>query len=147
MSNPNQRDIIVDAMEEKEFATASQIITQGAMGDYYYVLHSGTADIFKDGKLVLQCKPGMGFGELALMYDAPRAATVVATSNVTTWAIDRVTFKQVMFGTTQRRVRAVRRGVSQSTLPPAPLTVPVHRAWEGGKSLVARDCRCSTGST
>jgi CRP-like cAMP-binding protein len=48
----------------------------------------------------------MAFGELALMYDAPRAATVVATSVVHAWALDRLTFKQVMFGTTQRRVRS-----------------------------------------
>ncbi len=49
----------------------------------------------------------MGFGELALMYDAPRAATVQAASaDVVTWAIDRHTFKQVMIGSTQRRVRA-----------------------------------------
>ncbi len=49
----------------------------------------------------------MAFGELALMYDAPRAATVVATSTVHAWALDRITFKQVMFGTTQRRVRTL----------------------------------------
>jgi CRP-like cAMP-binding protein len=54
---------------------------------------------------VNQCTKGMGFGELALMYDAPRAATVQAVSDdVVTWAIDRTTFKQVMIGTTQRRV-------------------------------------------
>ncbi len=46
----------------------------------------------------------MGFGELALLYDSPRAATVIATSDVKTWAIDRVTFKRVMIGTTIRKV-------------------------------------------
>ncbi len=53
----------------------------------------------------VQCSTGMGFGELALMYDGPRAATVVATSDVTTWSLDRITFKQVMIGTTQRKAR------------------------------------------
>lgn len=47
---------------------------------------------------------GKSFGELALLYDAPRAATVVATSEeVRAWAVDRVTFKQVMIGTTIRK--------------------------------------------
>ena len=54
-----------------------------------------------------QARKGMGFGELALLYDAPRAATVEATSveGVRAWALDRVTFKQVMIGTTMRKVR------------------------------------------
>lgn len=97
----DQRSTIVDAMEEKLFAKGDTLIKQGDMGDFYHVLSEGTCDIFKDGELVLQCSKGMGFGELALMYDAPRAATVQATSDVAkTWAIDRLTFKQVMMGTT-----------------------------------------------
>lgn len=53
---------------------------------------------------VLETGKGKGFGELALMYDAPRAATVVATSEVVrAWAVDRVTFKQVMIGEAIRK--------------------------------------------
>jgi CRP-like cAMP-binding protein len=56
----------------------------------------------------MQAVKGMGFGELALLYDSPRAATVVASSAVQTWAIDRVSFKRVMIGTTIRKVRTMR---------------------------------------
>jgi len=35
------------------------------------------------------------FGELALLYDVPRAATVIASSDVVAWGLDRVTFKMV----------------------------------------------------
>lgn len=77
------------------------------MGDYYYVLSSGVCDIFVNGKKVLEVHKGRGFGELALLYDAPRAATVVASSDdVRTWAVDRITFKQVMIGTTMKKVCA-----------------------------------------
>lgn len=49
----------------------------------------------------------MGFGELALLYDGPRAATVTATSAVVeAWAVDRTTFKKVVIGSTMRKVRA-----------------------------------------
>jgi len=63
----------------------------------------GSCDILVNGKKVFQTGKGKSFGELALLYDAPRAATVVATSDVHSWAVDRVTFKQVMIGTTMRK--------------------------------------------
>jgi len=56
--------VLIDVMVKKEFSDGEDIITQGAQGDFYYVLQEGTCDIFKDGKLVLQCSKGMGFGEL-----------------------------------------------------------------------------------
>ena len=79
---------------------------QGDKGDFYYVLSEGTCDITVDGRQVLQARKGMGFGELALLYDAPRAASVTVTSvdGARTWALDRVTFKQVLIGTTIRKV-------------------------------------------
>lgn len=97
------RKIIADAMSRKTFQPQEIIIKQNDLGDYYYIISSGTADIFVNNKLVLQIGKGSGFGELALLYDAPRAATVMATSLVQTWAIDRETFKKVIIGTTQRK--------------------------------------------
>jgi cAMP-dependent protein kinase regulator len=60
-------------------------------------------DITVNDRLVLAGGKGLGFGELALLYDAPRAATVAATSPVTAWAIDRRTFKRVVVSATQAR--------------------------------------------
>lgn len=79
------------------------IIKQGDMGDFYYVVSSGTCDILVNDRKVLETGKGKGFGELALLYDAPRAATVRATSDLRAWAVDRVTFKQVMMGTTMKK--------------------------------------------
>jgi len=81
---------------------------QGAPGDFYHVLSEGACDITVDGRCVLQARPGMGFGELALLYDAPRAASVTVTSpaGARTWALDRATFKQVMISTTMRKREA-----------------------------------------
>ena len=97
------RKIITDAMSHKVFAPQETIIKQNDPGDFFYIISSGTADIYVNNKLVLQIGKGSGFGELALLYDAPRAATVIATSTVHTWAIDRDTFKKVIIGTTQRK--------------------------------------------
>lgn len=99
------RRVIVDAMDMKTFAAGDIIIRQGDPGDFYYVVSDGSCDILVNGKKVFQTGKGKSFGELALLYDAPRAATVVATSagGVRAWAVDRVTFKQVMIGTTMRK--------------------------------------------
>lgn len=94
MSNKSLGDrefeIVLAAFQEMTFAEGHDIIRQGAEGDLFYVVSSGTCDIFVNGSLVSQVGPGQSFGELALLYDAPRAATVRASSPCTCWALDRV---------------------------------------------------------
>lgn len=54
-------------------------------------------------KRVATYGPGGSFGELALMYNAPRAASVVATSDAVVWALDRVTFRAIVVAHTSRK--------------------------------------------
>lgn len=72
-----QLELLIDVMVKKTFKDGEEIITQGAQGDFYYVLQSGTCDIFKDGDLVLQVSFGMGFGELV-----SRATVVIVALGV-----------------------------------------------------------------
>eukprot|EP00736_Rhodelphis_marinus_P000587 Rmarinus@m.3715 len=104
----SQREIVVGAMFECNFKAGDVIIQQGDDGDNYYVVDSGECEIFvkQEGgeeKKVLDCGPGDSFGELALMYNAPRAATVKAKSDVKVWAVDRVTFKLILMDTTMQK--------------------------------------------
>lgn len=95
---------VIDAMEKKEFAAGDKIIEQGAVGDYFYIVVNGSAEIVVAGKgKVMDAGPGSSFGELALMYDAPRAATVQATAPVVAWALDRMTFKKTVMGSAMLR--------------------------------------------
>ena len=48
------------------------------------------------GRLVLSYAQGSTFGELALMYNTPRAATIVASSDSVLWAMDRYTFRSLI---------------------------------------------------
>ncbi|ORZ21517.1 cyclic nucleotide-binding-like protein [Absidia repens] len=106
-----QAQDVVDAMAEKHVATGDTIIEQGAVGDYFYIVESGTFDCFiKQNNSVEQLKvvsyeAGGSFGELALMYNAPRAATIIATSPSVVWALDRITFRTILMEHTSRKRR------------------------------------------
>lgn len=102
--DPKEREVIVDAMVPKEFASGDEIIKQGATGDFFYVLDTGHCDIFVEGVgKVTEVNSGGSFGELALMYNAPRAATVVATEPCVTWALDQLSFKKTLMDTTMKK--------------------------------------------
>ncbi|KAI8581964.1 hypothetical protein K450DRAFT_230139 [Umbelopsis ramanniana AG] len=106
----DQYNDVVNAMAEKQVASGTNVIEQGGVGDYFYVVESGTFDCFisKDGEppiKVISYEAGGSFGELALMYNAPRAATIVATSNAVLWALDRVTFRRILMENTSRKRR------------------------------------------
>lgn len=99
-----EREVIVDAMEEKKFNAGDVIIRQGDVGDFFYVLDTGHCDIHvKDVGKVMDVTPGGSFGELALMYDAPRAATVTATEGCRLWALDQLTFKKTIMDATMKK--------------------------------------------
>lgn len=101
---PSERDVLVDAMQEKKFDAGAVLIKQGDVGDFFYVLESGHCDITVEGVgKVMDCDSGTSFGELALMYNAPRAATVTATEPCVTWAVDQITFKKTIMSTTMKK--------------------------------------------
>lgn len=87
---------VIDAMEEKKFHTGETIIEQGAVGDFFYIVSSGEVDCFVNDIKVTSYQRGGSFGELALMYNAPRAATLKAISDVTLWALDRISFRSIL---------------------------------------------------
>ncbi|KAK3277079.1 hypothetical protein CYMTET_14881 [Cymbomonas tetramitiformis] len=98
---------VIDAVEEKSYAPGETIINQGEEGDFFFIVDQGSAQAFlKSGDeepvLVKSYKHGDTFGELALLYNAPRAATVKAETECVTWAMDRATFRAIVVESTQR---------------------------------------------
>jgi cAMP-dependent protein kinase regulator len=101
---------VVNAMAEKEVTEGETIITQGGIGDYFYVVETGALDVFvsRNGSApvkVIDYGPNGSFGELALMYNSPRSATVVATTKGVLWALDRVTFRRILMENTSKKRR------------------------------------------
>ncbi|KAI7851072.1 cyclic nucleotide-binding-like protein [Circinella umbellata] len=102
---------VVHAMAEKRVTQEEKVIEQGGVGDYFYVVESGTFDCFitknnqEEAVKVTSYEAGGSFGELALMYNAPRAATIIATSDAVLWALDRITFRTILMENTSRKRR------------------------------------------
>ncbi|XP_036358919.1 cAMP-dependent protein kinase type II regulatory subunit isoform X2 [Octopus sinensis] len=91
---------VVDAMFERKVEQGEKVIHQGDDGDNFYVIDSGQYDVYVevDGrhKKVGEYDGQGFFGELALMYNVPRAATVVCSAPGSVWALDRVTFRRIV---------------------------------------------------
>jgi cAMP-dependent protein kinase regulator len=68
------------------------------------------------GRMVQECKPGSSFGELALMYGHPRAASVLAMEASTLWSLDRITFRTIILKAAHRRRTMYEQFLSTVTL-------------------------------
>ncbi|EDO41163.1 predicted protein [Nematostella vectensis] len=102
-------DVILDSMFEKKVSPEEIIIKVGDEGDNFYVINTGEYDVFAldtntGASIKVHTFNGTGmFGELALMHNSLRNATIVAKTEGTLWALDRSTFVQVVVGGAQRR--------------------------------------------
>lgn len=93
----SQLEQLVDAMQRQECEPGLELIKQGDKGDNFYVVESGEFDIIVEGPGKVATRgAGTSFGELALMYNAPRNATCKASVKSVVWALDRVTFRYMI---------------------------------------------------
>merc|ERR1712029_518510 len=100
----SERSDIFDAMFAKEANEGEVIIQQGDEGDNFYIIDQGCVDIYVNGtKVVEGLTEGASFGELALIYGTPRAATVTTVTWVKLWGIDRDSYRRILMGSTIRK--------------------------------------------
>lgn len=92
------------------------IIEQGEAGDAFYAIRSGQVEVLEDDAVVSTLGPGAHFGEIALLMDVPRTATVVALTPLRVFRLDRDGFERAVAG-------AFRRG----TINPA---AAIGRTWQ-----------------
>jgi CRP/FNR family transcriptional regulator, cyclic AMP receptor protein len=78
---------LADTLEERAFSEGDAILTEGEGGLGFYVIGEGTVTYSVNGKDVGSGGPGEYFGEVALIGDSPRGATVTAASDVTVYAM------------------------------------------------------------
>jgi putative peptide zinc metalloprotease protein len=82
------------------------VVEQGAVGDAFFAVGDGRFEVVVDGQRVGTCEPGGYFGELALLSDAPRAATVRSVTPARVFRLDRTGFQQLVAGAFRDRVDA-----------------------------------------
>jgi len=85
---------VINTMFRETIKTDTVLIRQGeTKAQTFYVIESGSFSIHVDQELVATFKDGMCFGELALMHDAPRAATVTALEDCVIWTMHRTAYQ------------------------------------------------------
>ncbi|NXF08270.1 KAP0 kinase, partial [Smithornis capensis] len=103
----NERSDIFDAMFPVTYIAGETVIQQGNVysifssslgdeGDNFYVVDQGEMDVYVNNEWATSVGEGGSFGELALIYGTPRAATVKAKTNVKLWGIDRDSYRRIL---------------------------------------------------
>jgi Cyclic nucleotide-binding domain len=103
---PIEIEGVARAGDIEHVAAGSTIIRSGDIGDRYYVVAGGTVDVCMDGQFVRSMGRPQGFGEIALLADSPRTATVIAQTEVDVFAIGRVAFLTAVTGHDASRLAA-----------------------------------------
>ncbi len=95
-----ERLTIADALEPISFESGASIVKQGERGDEFYIIVEGSAVVTQsiDGTEVKVGELGKSdyFGEIALLLDRPRAATVTAQTSLKCVKLDRARFERVL---------------------------------------------------
>eukprot|EP00445_Apocalathium_hangoei_P033813 CAMPEP_0203951986 /NCGR_PEP_ID=MMETSP0359-20131031/85737_1 /ASSEMBLY_ACC=CAM_ASM_000338 /TAXON_ID=268821 /ORGANISM="Scrippsiella Hangoei, Strain SHTV-5" /LENGTH=844 /DNA_ID=CAMNT_0050884797 /DNA_START=19 /DNA_END=2553 /DNA_ORIENTATION=- len=107
---------IIDAMFLKTVSAGESVIDEGDVGDYFYIVKSGHFDILQTKPVdpadpqsqrqtvkVFEAGAGFAFGELALLYNAPRSATVASTVQSEIWCLERVAFQRLVIASEEER--------------------------------------------
>ncbi|KAM9742515.1 cGMP-dependent protein kinase 2 isoform 4-T4 [Dama dama] len=101
--DPQQIKDMVECMYGRSYQQGSYIIKQGEPGNHIFVLAEGRLEVFQGEKLLSSIPMWTTFGELAILYNCTRTASVKAITNVKTWALDREVFQNIMRRTAQAR--------------------------------------------
>ncbi len=89
---------IASSMKERRFSAGDTVTEEGAGGAGFFVVESGEAEVFVDGRPRGTVKAGDYFGEIALLTGSDRTATITATSDMLCWGMTPWDFRPLVEG-------------------------------------------------
>eukprot|EP00435_Cladocopium_sp_Y103_P000805 s1797_g1.t1 len=119
--SPKGLEKVVEAMFQKTVPKGETIIKYGDEGDNFYIVKSGKFDIFayrtiqkaddfaeegaKTMMKVFEAGEGFAFGETALLYNAPRSATITASQEAEVWCLERRAFRELVIRASEQKFK------------------------------------------
>jgi MFS family permease len=89
---------LAEALVDVRAPAGEEIVRQGEPGDDFFLVKEGTLDVHVDGRKVQTLGPGESFGEIALLRNVPRTATVIARTDAELYALERRVFLAAVTG-------------------------------------------------
>ncbi len=93
---PRELRQIARSMKEYHYRPGSAVVTEGEAGIGFFVIAAGSAKVTVVGGEVRVLGPGDYFGEVALVADTPRTATVTAQTDLSCWALSSWAFRPIV---------------------------------------------------
>jgi hypothetical protein len=91
-------EYLASNMQQEDVPAGTSVIEEGEAGDRFYLIAEGWFDVAKAGRHVARLGPGSHFGEIALVRDVPRTASVTAATDGRVYAVDREAFIAALTG-------------------------------------------------
>ncbi|KAK6645103.1 hypothetical protein RUM43_001379 [Polyplax serrata] len=96
---------IVESVYPKHFSTGDYVVREGEAGSHLYVSAEGEFEVIKDEKVLGRMGPGKAFGELAILYNCRRTASIKVVSDAKVWVLGRQSFQKIMMKTGLQRLQ------------------------------------------
>ncbi len=91
-----QLELIARLTDDLEVETGRTLTREGDRGREFFAILEGEAEVTRDGKRIATLGPGDFFGEIALLENVPRTATVTATTPLRFFVVSRHAFEQLI---------------------------------------------------
>lgn len=95
---------LVDSMYSRQIGKGEYVIREGEAGAHLYVSAEGDFEVIKGGNVLGVMGPGKAFGELAILYNCTRTASIRVLQDSKVWVLDRRVFQQIMMRTGMQRI-------------------------------------------
>ena len=93
---PRDLDRIADTFKQRNYSAGDTIASEGSGGAGFFVIGDGTAKVTVQGEVRATLGPGQYFGEIALLDEGARTATVTAETDMTTYAMTFWEFRPIV---------------------------------------------------